>query len=105
MALLKSIEVNGTGVAAEYWRITHVQLDRVAGVVEATLHGYRDEGARRSGRQPLSRAGFRLATESLGGDAAALRVDEIYTAIRGEPAGTDPEGQPLPPLFADAADV
>lgn len=104
MALMKCIEVNETGVEAGYWRLTHLQLDRVAGVVEATLHGYRDEAARRDGRQPLSRAVFRFPADSVGG-GAALAIDEIYDAIRREPQGRDERGRPVPSAFADAADI
>jgi hypothetical protein len=103
MALMKGIEVNETGVEAAYWRLTHLQLDRVAGILEATLHGYRDEAARRDGRQPLSRAVFRFPAESLGADALAL--DGIYDAIRREPSGRDERGRPVPSAFADAADI
>jgi len=104
MALIKSIEVNETGVDAGYWRLTHVQVDRIADVVEATLHGYRDEAARRDGRQPLSRAQFRFGGDVFG-NADSLAVDDLYAAIRREPAGRDEAGRPLPPLFADAADA
>jgi hypothetical protein len=104
MALMKSIEVNDTGVAAAYWRLTHLQIDRIAGVVEATLHGYRDAEARKLGRQPLSRAQFRFATTEFG-EAELPGIEEIYTAIRDQPTGRDEAGQALPALFADASNV
>ncbi len=103
MALMKGIEVNETGVEAAYWRLTHLQLDRIAGVVEATLHGYRDEAARREGRQPLTRAAFRFPAEAMG--EGALALDGIYDAIRRAPSGRDDGGRPVPSAFADAADA
>lgn len=104
MAFLKPIEVNETGITADYWRLTHVQLDRVAGVVEAQLHGYRDESARREGKAPLQRLGFRLEQAAMD-DPSSLAIDGLYRAIRAQPAGTGTEGEALPPVFAGAADI
>jgi len=104
MAFLKPIEINGTGVVAEYWRLTHLQLDRVAGVVETQLHGYRDEAARRAGKAPLQRLGFRFAQDAMT-DEGTLVIDDLYRAIRAQPAGLDADGKALPPVFATAADV
>ena len=33
MAFNLSLEIGDTGVCAAYWRVTHVQLDRNAGIV------------------------------------------------------------------------
>ncbi|MCS6890388.1 MAG: hypothetical protein RMK64_04515 [Rhodovarius sp.] len=97
MALMQPIENPETGVTARYWKLTHMQADFVAGVLEAQLHGYRDEAARREGRQPLARLAFRFALDALpspGFDRAA-----VYAAIR----AAAPEGGR--PLFARARDV
>lgn len=104
MAFLKAIEVNETGITADYWRLTHVQLDRVAGIVEAQLHGYRDEPARRAGKAPLQRLGFRFEQAAMD-DPYNLAIDDLYRAIRAQPAGAGAEGEALPPVFADAADI
>lgn len=98
MAFELPLEVGSTGVCATYWRISHVQLDRNAGIVEATLHGYRDAAARTEGKEPLRRASFRLSLNALG-DPQALALDDIYRAIRHVPDGEEP------PLFAAAADI
>lgn len=104
MAFLKAIEINETGITADYWRLTHVQLDRVAGVVEAQLHGYRDEAARRLGKAPVQCMGFRFDQAGME-DPYNLAIDDLYRAIRAHPAGTGPEGEALPPVFATAADI
>jgi hypothetical protein len=104
MAFLKAIEINETGITADYWRLTHVQLDRIAGIVEAQLHGYRDEAARRSGKAPLQRMGFRFEQAAME-DPYNLAIDDLYRAVRDQPAGLGPDGETLPPVFATATDI
>ena len=99
MAFLLPIELDNTGVSASYWRITHLQMDRNAGIVEAVLHGFRDEAARRDGKAPLHRLQFRLPGTALE-DPATLAMDDLYRAIRQEPAAPGEA-----PLFAAAADI
>ncbi|MFL1461146.1 hypothetical protein ACI6QG_03005 [Roseococcus sp. DSY-14] len=99
MAFMLPIELDNTGVSAAYWRITHLQLDRNAGVLDAVLHGFRDEAARRAGKAPMHRLAFRFGPQApvTAGD---LAIEEVYRAIRGEPG---PDG--AAPLFAHAADI
>lgn len=104
MAFLKPIEMRETGITAAYWRLTHVQVDCVARVLDAQLHGYRDEAARRAGLAPVHRLGFRFVTQAFQ-DPAVVAMADIYAAIRGTPDAPDESGQPRPPLFADAADI
>lgn len=104
MAFLKPIEINGTGVVAEYWRLTHLQLDRVACVVETQLHGYRDEAARRGGKAPLQRLSFRFEQGSMA-SPDTLTIDDLYRAIRAQPAGIGADGEILPSVFAAATDI
>ena len=104
MAFLQPIEIQETGVCAQYWRLTHIQVDIAAGVVEAKVHGYLDEAARRSGKSPLSAKSFRLRAEGLVKDNT-LATTDIYRAVRAEPNGKDAAGKPLPPVFAAAQDV
>lgn len=81
MALLQTIDLEDTGIAAEYWRLSHLQADFAAGIVEAQLHGYRDQAARRAGRNPLSRIHFRLPAETLMRDGQ-ISLAAIYAALR-----------------------
>jgi len=99
MAFKLPLEVLETGVTAAYWRITHVQLDRAAGIVETVLHGFRDEEARRDEKSPLQRLTFRLRLDAMG-DATSLDLARLYDAVRREPAGAD-----AAPLFAPAVDA
>jgi hypothetical protein len=94
MAFLIPIEVMETGVTAAYWRITHVQLDRAAGIVETVLHGFRDEEARHDGKAPLQRLSYRLRLDAMENPSS------LYDAVRRAPAGEDE-----PPVFAAAADA
>jgi hypothetical protein len=104
MALFMPIDIADTGVTAEYWRLTHVQADLIAGIVDAQLHGYRDADARRAGRQPLSRMSFRFPITDIA-EADAIELSRIYAAIREMPAGVDEDGAATPPVFASAADA
>lgn len=99
MAFLIPIEINDTGAFAEYWRLTHVQVDRVAGVVEAQLHGYRDEAARRAGKAPLDRQSFRFDQAAME-DPYTLAVEDLYRTIR-----LQPEANGAPSRFAAATDI
>ncbi|WP_027284837.1 hypothetical protein [Rubritepida flocculans] len=104
MALLKPIEMRETGVTVAYWRLTHLQMDCVARMLEAQLHGYRDEAARRAGLNPIHRLSFRFPTGGFP-EPGAIALAEVYAAIRTAPDGFDEAGAPRPPLFADAADI
>jgi hypothetical protein len=104
MAFFKPIEMRETGVIAAYWRLTHVQIDCVARVLDAQLHGYRDEAARRAGLAPIHRLAFRFAT-SVFHDPGVVAMAGIYAAIRATPDAPDETGAPRPPLFADATDI
>jgi hypothetical protein len=104
MAFLQPIEIQATGVNAHYWRLTHIQVDIAAGVVEAKVHGYLDEAARRSGKSPLSAKSFRLRAEGLVKDHT-LATSDVYNAVRAEPDGKDAAGNALPPVFASAQDI
>lgn len=99
MAFLIPIEINDTGSYADYWRLTHLQVDRNAGIVEAQLHGYRDEAARRAGKSPLQCLGFRFEQAAME-DPYTLAVEDLYRAIREEKT---PAGQPS--RFAKATDI
>ena len=65
MALLKTIEIRNTGLNAGYWRLTHVQIDHIAGVAEFRLHGYPDQAAREAGKAPLPAIDYRATAEDL----------------------------------------
>lgn len=99
MAFLIPIEINDTGAFAEYWRLTHVQVDRVAGIVEAQLHGYRDEAARRAGKSALQRLSFRFEQAAME-DPYTLAVEDLYRSIR-----LQPESGGAPSRFANATDI
>ncbi len=104
MAFLIPIEIQDTGTFAEYWRLTHVQVDRVAGIVEAQLHGYRDQAARREGKSPLHRLNFRFAQDAME-DPYTLAVEDLYRTIRCHSPGTCPKGEAMPSPFAAATDI
>ncbi len=99
MAFMLPLELDNTGVAAAYWRITHLQLDRNANVLDAVLHGFRDEAARRGGKAPMHRLTFRFGPDSPV-TTASIAIEDVYRAIRSEPG---PDG--AAPLFANAADI
>ena len=104
MAMSLPIEVDGTGASATYWRLTHVQADFPACIVEAQLHGYLDQAARQAGQKPLARFNYRFGCQGLLADGE-LSIPAIYSAIRTVPAGEAEDGTPLPSRFADATDI
>jgi len=104
MALSIPIQLTHTGVTVKYWRVTHLQVDCTARVVDAQLHGYLDAVARRDGRTPLHRLSYRVQGAFLP-DPFNVAVADIYRAIRAMPEGMDEEGAPLPSRFRDALDA
>ncbi|WP_149538568.1 hypothetical protein [Siccirubricoccus phaeus] len=99
MALLKPIEIENTGLVASYWRLTHTQIDHVAGVAEFRLHGYPDAEARSAGKTPLPAIRFRATPEELGeASLHSLTTAALYAAARTLPAE---DGQVW---FTDATD-
>ncbi len=59
MALLKQIQVNNTGVIAEYWRLTGVQLDFVTGQAVIDVSGYLNAEARNAGKTAITKRQIR----------------------------------------------
>lgn len=55
MALQKKIVNARTGHANEYWRLTVISIDALAGVIHLVLSGYATAEARLLGRQPDDR--------------------------------------------------
>lgn len=53
MALDISLDLNNTGAAAHYWRITSAHIDHAAAAVTVWLHGWSDLATRHAGRAPL----------------------------------------------------
>jgi hypothetical protein len=104
MALSIPIQLAHTGVTVSYWRITHLQVDCNARIVDAQLHGYLDDTARRDGRAPLHRQSYRVQGDFLP-DPFTVAVADIYRAIRKMPEGTDENGTLLPSRFRDALDA
>lgn len=104
MALSIPIQLTHTGATASYWRVTHLQVDCNARVVDAQLHGYLDHAARRDGRAPLHRFSYRVKGTFLP-DPFRVAVADVYRAIRNMPEGADEEGAPLPSRFRDARDA
>jgi hypothetical protein len=87
MALLKLIEIRNTGLNAGYWRLTHVQIDHMAGVAEFRLHGYPDEAAREAGKAPLPAIDFRATAEDLlVSSLHVVTTGEFYAAAKVLPA-------------------
>lgn len=104
MALILPIDLPRTGITASYWRVTHIQMDCNAGIVDAQLHGYLDETARRNGRAPLHHIPYRFGPGRLP-NPHQVAVADIYRAIREAPEGNDADGVSLPSRFRDAEDA
>jgi len=93
MALLKLLEIPGTGMFADYCRITHVAVDFTAtrefegqtiyGLAEVIVHAYADEAARIAGKAPATvrRLEFTSADIPLDGLSRAV----LYEAVRSTP--------------------
>jgi hypothetical protein len=87
MALLKTIEIRNTGLNAGYWRLTHVQIDHIAGVAEFRLHGYPDQAAREAGKAPLPALDYRATVEDLQVSSLhAVSTAAFYAAAKLLPA-------------------
>jgi len=85
MALRKSIELNDSGLTVDYWRITHVVVDRVTPGVTAVIHGYADETLRRAGKGPVTRYREDLVLQGaalVGVDLDAVPLAALYGAVK-----------------------
>ncbi|HYZ32444.1 MAG TPA: hypothetical protein VE684_09205 [Crenalkalicoccus sp.] len=99
MALSKPIEIRNSGHVAEYWRLTHCQVDHAAGVVEFRLHGYATREARESGKAPVAGIAYRLTPQAMGAESLhGVTTAALYQAARRQPAEDGAA------WFADAAD-
>ena len=93
MALLQPIEIDGTGLFAEYCRITHVSVDftatrehqgqAIVGAVEVIVHAYADKAAREAGKAPAAMR--RLIFTSADIPLEELSRAALYRAIRSTP--------------------
>ncbi|MBL27903.1 MAG: hypothetical protein CMM50_10200 [Rhodospirillaceae bacterium] len=73
MALNKAIELNESGLTVDYWRITHVIVDRITPGITAVIHGYANEALRRAGKGPVTR--FREDLVVQGDEVAVIGTD------------------------------
>lgn len=73
MALSKAVELNDSGLTVDYWRITHVIVDRITPGITAVVHGYASEALRRLGKGPVTR--FREDLVVQGEEVAAIGTD------------------------------
>jgi hypothetical protein len=56
MAILKPIDVDGSGIEVGYWRIVRAAFDFDLGDHTVTLAGYASGAARADGKQPVASA-------------------------------------------------
>jgi len=54
MGLSKSISVHGSGVIANYWRLSGLNIDLDAQDARITMSGYVDQAARLAGLRPIT---------------------------------------------------
>ena len=90
MALLLTIEIDGTGLFATYSRITHVSVDftatreregkTIAGVAEVLIHAYADAEARSAGKEPATMRRFIFTSADLSLENLSRAV--LYEAIK-----------------------
>lgn len=99
MAFIKPFDFNNTGALAKYWRLTHVQVDRIAGVLSMQVHGYLDQAARDADKNPIAHVNLTVPLVSLP-DPNAITAAELYAIARTVPGGEGEE-----PFFADAANA
>jgi len=58
MALLKDIEVKGSGIHAGYWRISRIGQDFNTGSSILVVSGYADQELRQDGKNPIHEMSF-----------------------------------------------
>ena len=84
MALLAEVET-ATGEIATYFPVSGIQILPRAGVVMVTLDGFKDEAARRAGKQPvITEREIVLTFDELG--TAEPTRPQIYAAIQARAA-------------------
>lgn len=87
MALSMPIEIRNSGLVAQYWRLTHLQVDHAAEVVEFRLSGWPHRAARDAGKAPLPAIAYRLSAAEAGvADLHDLSSAQLYRAARARPA-------------------
>ncbi len=53
MALLKSIPLGNTGIAAEYWNVSSFSVDFISNITNITMAGYVNQASRLAGNGPV----------------------------------------------------
>lgn len=76
MALLKEIEIAGSGIAANYWRIINLSVDLVSKVTKIEVACYKDQQARLDGKAPIIRKTFQYSNLLT---ASSLQSEEVLT--------------------------
>ncbi len=99
MALIKRIPTD-FGIAAEYWSILSLEMNRVQRAVQVTMAGYADEAARRDGHRPLAVVPLAFDGDHFPGDAGGIGYGAIYARIK---AAAQREGTTAA-VFVEAVD-
>lgn len=82
MALKKSIEINNSGINAEYLMIEYVDIVKDSPVIAVRLAVYKDKASRDSGKKPIERVEVKLDKN------AALEqalIGTLYTSLKNLP--------------------
>ncbi|MBY6266516.1 hypothetical protein EI613_32205 (plasmid) [Azospirillum sp. 412522] len=101
MALNQSIPTD-FGVAATYWHILALQVNRVQQTMQVTMAGYIDAAARQAGFRPVAVTTVSLEAFDYPGDGAGIRYDAIYERLK---RPSVPDGGGSEPPFANSTDV
>jgi len=103
MALRKSLEVDGTGISLEYWKITEITINWADRTSTVRLAGYKDQASRQAGKYPLRAVGVELSLGDFPFTLAALNANNpiklAYLAVKTKIS------DPVSNWFADAEDV
>jgi hypothetical protein len=87
MALLKNIEIDGSGIAATYWRVYRVDATFApsgGAAINVTFDGWADAAARTGGKNPVPRSQRTILIE-MDGDVDEMSKPLIYAAAKNSP--------------------
>lgn len=97
MAIIKSIEINDSGVFVGYWRIARVIVEfnvnqsGATDKVEVLVHGYTTKQARDDGKNYVVARTFEYSGSQVGENAENLSRASLYQAIKSNPDFTGAE--------------
>ena len=89
MALKKSIEVNDSGITADYLRLSDIEYSKIHNLLMIQIEVYASQEARDAGKKPITILSVRVESADTVVLSEGTLLDSLYAKIKAMPEFKD----------------